>query len=105
MQRYFLSQLQEKFNLDPLLTGYWSFSRNPAWYDKDIFTDKNLRFFASEIIREKILINYGKEIPYCTEVVIDSFKELEGHISYRCCNLCYERFSKGILIGKGGTRS
>jgi len=69
----------EKFNLDPLFDRILALlPESPPWYDKDIFTDRNLRFFASEIIREKILLNYSKEIPYCTEVVIESFKENRG---------------------------
>ncbi|MDP3436101.1 MAG: GTPase Era [Bacteroidales bacterium] len=93
----------EKFNLDPLFNRILELlPQNPAWYDKDIFTDRNLRFFASEIIREKILINYGKEIPYCTEVVIDSFKELEGIHHIDAIIYVMRDSQKGILIGKGG---
>ena len=93
----------EKFNLDPLFNRILELlPQNPAWYDKDIFTDRNLRFFASEIIREKILLNYGKEIPYCTEVVIDSFKELEGINHIDAVIYVMRDSQKGILIGKGG---
>lgn len=93
----------EKFNLDPLFNRILELlPENPAWYDKDIFTDRNLRFFASEIIREKILLNYGKEIPYCTEVVIDSFKEHEGIHHIDAVIYVMRDSQKGILIGKGG---
>ena len=61
------------------------------YYPKDTLTDKTLRFFASEIIREKILLNYQKEIPYCTEVVIDEYKEDAARES-----------QKGIVISHQG---
>ena len=67
-----------KFNVDTLLKRIVELlPQQHAWYDRDVFTDKSMRFFASEIIREKILQNYNKEIPYCTEVVIESFEESE----------------------------
>ena len=93
----------EKFNLDPLFNRILELlPESPAWYDKDIFTDKNLRFFASEIIREKILLNYGKEIPYCTEVVIESFKEGDEIHHIDAVIYVMRDSQKGILIGKGG---
>ncbi len=62
---------QERFNLDTILaTVVEKLPEAPAWYDQDTFTDRNLRFFASEIIREKILLNYKQEIPYCYQVEI-----------------------------------
>ena len=67
---------QEHFNLESILDAVLErLPECPPWFDKDAFTDKNLRFFASEIIREKILLNYKEEIPYCCEVGIESFKE------------------------------
>ena len=72
----FAVSAQERFGLEPVLGRIVSLlPEGEPWYDKDFFTDRNLRFFASEIIREKILTNYDKEIPYCTEVVIEEFKE------------------------------
>jgi len=75
---------------------------HPAYYDKDSLTDRNDRFFASEIIREKIFKIYEKEIPYSTEVIITAFKE--GDQLYRISSeIIVERDSqKNILIGKGG---
>jgi GTP-binding protein Era len=75
---------------------------HPAYYDKDSLTDRNDRFFASEIIREKIFKIYEKEIPYSTEVIITAFKE--GDALYRISSeIIVERDSqKNILIGKGG---
>ena len=69
------------------------------FYDKDTLTDKTLRFFASEIIREKILLNYDKEIPYCCEIEIDTYKE-EPHIDRISATIYVARTSqKGIVIG------
>ncbi|MGZ3750122.1 MAG: GTPase Era [Mucilaginibacter sp.] len=75
---------------------------HPAYYDKDALTDRNDRFFASEIIREKIFKIYEKEIPYSTEVIITAF--VEGENLYRISSeIIVERDSqKNILIGKGG---
>jgi GTP-binding protein Era len=75
---------------------------HPAYYDKDALTDRNDRFFASEIIREKIFKIYEKEIPYSTEVIITAFVEDEA--LYRISSeIIVERDSqKNILIGKGG---
>jgi GTP-binding protein Era len=75
---------------------------HPAYYEKDFLTDRNDRFFASEIIREKIFKIYEKEIPYSTEVIITAFKE--GDELYRISSeIIVERDSqKNILIGKGG---
>jgi len=72
------------------------------YFPKDEYTDRSERFFAAEIIREKIFLNYEQEVPYCCEVVIDTFKEEETIIRLRA-NIFVERNSqKGILIGKGG---
>lgn len=75
---------------------------HPPYYEKDALTDRNDRFFASEIIREKIFKIYEKEIPYSTEVIITAFKE--GDELYRISSeIIVERDSqKNILIGKGG---
>jgi len=93
----------EKFNLDPLFNRIVELlPKSPPWYDKDVFTDRNLRFFASEIIREKIFLNYSKEIPYCTEVEIESFKENEDIWNIESIIYVSRDSQKGILIGKGG---
>ncbi|KAF5045994.1 GTPase Era [anaerobic digester metagenome] len=76
---------------------------SPAWYDKDLFTDRNLRFFASEIIREKILLTYDKEIPYSTEVTIDTFTEGPELYSIEAVINVMRDSQKGIIIGKGGS--
>ena len=75
-----------------------------AFYPKDTLTDKTLRFFASEIIREKILLNYEKEIPYCCEIEIDTSKE-EPTIDRISATIYVSRQSqKGIVIGHKGER-
>lgn len=75
---------------------------HPAYYDKETLTDKNERFFVSEMIREKIFKLYEKEIPYSTEVIITSFKEEPG-LNRISAEIIVERDSqKNILIGKGG---
>jgi GTP-binding protein Era len=76
---------------------------HPPYYEKDALTDKNERFFVSEIIREKVFKLYEKEIPYSTEVVITSFKE-EPAITRISAEIIVERDSqKNIIIGKGGS--
>ena len=75
----------------------------PPWFDKEQFTDKSMRFFASEIIREKILENYDKEIPYCTEVVVERFKEGDERYDIGAVINVMRDSQKGILIGKGGS--
>ena len=75
---------------------------HPAYYDKDILTDRSERFFVSEIIREKIFKLYEKEIPYSTEVIITAFKD-EPSIVRISAEVIVERDSqKNIIIGKGG---
>lgn len=77
---------------------------HPPYYDKDELTDRPERFFVSEIIREKIFLNYKQEIPYSVEVVIDSFKEEERMYRIRAIILCNRKTQKPILIGKGGSK-
>ena len=74
----------------------------PPWYDQDAFTDKNLRFFAAEIVREKILLNYKEEIPYCCQVEVESFKEGEERYDISAVIYVMRESQKGIVIGKKG---
>jgi len=76
---------------------------HPAFFPKDEFTDRTERFFASEIIREKIFLNYEQEIPYSAEVAIESFKEEEAIIRIRAVIFVERNTQKGILIGKAGS--
>ena len=92
-----------KFNVDVLLARLVELlPQQHAWYDRDVFTDKSMRFFASEIIREKILLNYNKEIPYCTEVVIDAFEENEDIYNISAVINVIRESQKGIIIGPKG---
>ena len=94
---------QERFNLDSILDAVVSrLPVCPPWFDKDSFTDKNLRFFASEIIREKILLNYKEEIPYSCEVGIESFKEGAERYDIDAVIYVMRESQKGIIIGKKG---
>lgn len=74
----------------------------PPFFPKDQLTDKPARFFVDEIIREKILLNYDKEIPYSVEVEVESFKEEEKIIRIDAVIYCERDSQKGILIGKAG---
>ena len=89
---YLLSRLKE---LVPL---------SPPYFDKDALTDKTERFFVSEIIREQILLNYKKEIPYSVEVDVEEFKEDEDIIRMRCIIYVARDSQKGIIIGHKGSR-
>lgn len=94
---------KEKFNIDSLFNRILDLiPANPAWYDKETLTDRNLRFFASEILREKILLNYEKEIPYCSEVVIENFKEKENVFHIEAVINVLRDSQKGIIIGNQG---
>ena len=94
---------QENFNLEAIMnTVVEHLPESPAWYDKDTFTDRNLRFFASEIIREKILLNYKDEIPYSCQVEIETFKEGEERYDIGAIIYVMRDSQKGIIIGKGG---
>ena len=100
----FPASAQEKFNLDSIFEAIVaSLPVAPPWYDKDVFTDRTLRFFASEIIREKIFLNYSQEIPYSCGVVIEQFKEGEERYEISAVIYVERETQKGIIIGKGGT--
>lgn len=75
---------------------------SPAYFDKDQLTDKPAKFFVSEIIREKILRYYDKEIPYSVEVVVERFKEDEKHIHINAVIYVERDSQKGIIIGHQG---
>lgn len=94
----------EKFNLENIFDAIVErLPVAPAWYDKDVFTDKNLRFFASEIIREKIFLNYSQEIPYCCEVAIEEFHEGSERYEINAVIYVARDSQKGIIIGKAGS--
>jgi GTP-binding protein Era len=92
------------FNLDALLKAILEkLPESPPYFPKDQLTDKFERFFASEIIREKILLNYKKEIPYSVEIEIESFTEEKNLISIRALIHVARDSQKGIIIGHKGS--
>ena len=94
---------KNKFGVDVLLKRIQELlPESPAYFDKDQLTDKPARFFVSEIIREKILLYYDKEIPYSVEVSVESFKETEKNIHIRAIIYVERDSQKGIIIGHQG---
>ena len=94
---------KNKFGTDLLLKRIQELlPESPAFFDKDQLTDKPARFFVSEIIREKILLYYDKEIPYSVEVVVESFKEDQRQIHINAVIYVERDSQKGIIIGHQG---
>ncbi len=92
-----------KFNVQAVLNRIKELlPENPPYFEKDQLTDKPARFFVTEIIREKILLYYDKEIPYSVEVGVESFKEDNTHIHINAVIYVERDSQKGIIIGKGG---
>ncbi|MEG0949944.1 MAG: GTPase Era [Bacteroidales bacterium] len=93
-----------KFNLDYLLKRIQDLlPESPPFFDKDALTDKPARFFVTEIIREKILEVYDKEIPYSCEVMVEQFKESDSLIHINAVIFVERDSQKGIIIGKQGS--
>ena len=94
---------KNKFGIDILLKRIQELlPESPAYFDKDQLTDKPARFFVSEIIREKILLYYDKEIPYSVEVRVERFKEDDKHIHINALIYVERDSQKGIIIGHQG---
>ena len=94
---------KNKFGVDMLLKRIKELlPESPAYFDKDQLTDKPARFFVSEIIREKILLYYDKEIPYSVEVRVERFKETEKNIHINAVIYVERDSQKGIIIGHQG---
>ncbi len=92
-----------KFNVDNLFSRIKSLlPDSPPFFDKDQLTDKPARFFVTEIIREKILLNYDKEIPYSVEVEVEQFLEDDKLIRINAVIFVERDSQKGIIIGHGG---
>lgn len=99
----FTISAKERFGVDVLMKRIVELLPEcPPYFEKDRLTDKPARFFVNEIIREKILLNYDKEIPYSVEVEVDSFKEEENLIRIRATIYVERDSQKGIVIGKAG---
>ena len=95
---------QEKFGVSQLFDAIKdALPVGPPFFPKDQLTDKPARFFVNEIIREKILQNYDKEIPYSVEVEVESFKEEDKLIRIDAVIYCERESQKGIIIGKAGS--
>jgi len=93
----------EKFNLDAVFDAILeALPEGPPYFPKDTLTDKTERFFVAEIIREKIIVNYRKEIPYAVEVEVESFKESNEIIKIRALIYVERETQKGIIIGHKG---
>ncbi|MBP8903713.1 MAG: GTPase Era [Paludibacteraceae bacterium] len=93
----------EKFNIEPLFNRILALLPEfPPFFEKDQLTDKPAKFFVTEIIREKILLNYEKEIPYSVEVEVEQFKEEAALIRINAVIYVERDSQKGIIIGKGG---
>ncbi|MCR5334029.1 MAG: GTPase Era [Bacteroidaceae bacterium] len=94
---------KNRFGTDMLLRRIQELlPESPAYFDKDQWTDKPARFFVSEIIREKILLYYDKEIPYSVEVVVEQFKETDKSIHINVVIYVERESQKGIIIGHQG---
>ena len=93
----------ENFNIEPLFNRIKELLPvSPPFFDKDALTDKPARFFVTEIIREKILLYYDKEIPYSVEVAVEQFSETEKLISINAVIFVERDSQKGIIIGHKG---
>ena len=94
----------ERFNVDNLTKRIVELlPEGEPYYGRDALTDKPARFFVTEIIREKILLNYDKEVPYSAEVIVEKFEEKEKSIHIMAVIYVERDSQKGILIGKGGS--
>ena len=100
----FPTSAKEHFNVSNLMKRIVELlPEGEPYFGKDALTDKPARFFVTEIIREKILLNYEKEVPYSTEVIVEKFEEKENSIHIMAVIYVERDSQKGILIGKGGS--
>ena len=100
----FPTSAKEHFNVTNLMARIVELLPVSApYFGKDALTDKPARFFVTEIIREKILLNYDKEVPYSTEVIVEKFDEKEGAIHIMAVIYVERDSQKGILIGRQGS--
>lgn len=95
----------EGFNMEPIWERILELiPESPPYYEKEALTDRPLRFFISEIIREKIFLQYKKEIPYATQVVVEEYHEDEDIVRIRAIIYVERKSQKGIIIGHKGQR-
>lgn len=100
----FPTSAKEGFNVSNLMHRIVELlPEGEPYFGKDALTDKPARFFVTEIIREKILLNYDKEVPYSAEVIVEKFEEKENSIHIMAVIYVERDSQKGILIGKGGS--
>ncbi len=101
----FPTSAKEHFNIENLKKRIVELlPPSPPFFGKDALTDKPARFFVTEIIREKLLLNYDKEIPYSTEVLVEKFEEKDNSIHIMAVIYVERDSQKGIIIGKGGDK-
>ena len=101
----FPTSATEHFNVSNLMTRIVELLPESApYFGKDALTDKPARFFVTEIIREKILLNYDKEVPYSSEVIVEKFDEKDGAIHIMAVIYVERDSQKAIIIGKGGSK-
>lgn len=81
-----------------------SLPEHPPYYDKELISDRPEKFFVAEIVRKQIFEQFEDEIPYCTEVVVETFQELENKIRSECAIHVLRQSQKGIVIGKGASK-
>lgn len=99
----FPTSAKEHFNVAPLMKRIIELlPEGEPYFGKDALTDKPARFFVTEIIREKILLNYDKEVPYSTEVIVEKFEEKDASIHIMAVVYVERDSQKGIIIGKQG---
>jgi GTPase len=95
---------RERFNVEIIFDRILELlPESPPYFGKDELTDRSERFFMQEIIREKILLNYHKEVPYSVEVEVEEFSEKDKIINVSAVIYVIRESQKGIIIGKGGT--
>ena len=101
----FPTSATEHFNVDNLKKRIVELLPvSPPFFGKDALTDKPARFFVTEIIREKLLLDYDKEVPYSAEVIVEKFEEKENAIHIMAVIYVERDSQKGIIIGKGGEK-
>ena len=101
----FPTSATENFNVDNLMSRIVELlPESPPYFGKDALTDRNSRFFVTEIIREKILLTYDKEVPYATQVIVEKFDESETSIHIMAVIYVERDSQKGIIIGRQGVK-